>query len=531
MGIKNLFKKEYIIGLDIGSSSIKLAQFVEKDGRLQLIKAGLKEFNYSPPNKEFPEKDALLTLKDLLKGIDIKKSRFVVSINCPKCELKKVTTPYMPREELRDAISLEAKNYFHFPIDESILDFEILGDVMDGGARRYEVAVAVTPKEYVAKILALLKKVGIAPVSIVPFSYALQKLAANLPAQGTETVCFMDIGKAQTEFVILKARRLVFSRTIPISGDDFTQAMTNTLVSDIGKTQLSFPEAEKIKREVGLPGEGVTKMIDNKISTVQIMSMLRTPAEQMLSEIERCFDYYREEGGGRVERLIVYGGGAALSGLVKFLSDGLGIEVKLGDPIDAVKTESKSVPDRDKISYRMDLAIGAVLGEGKGINILPPEIKKESERMVKRTGYEIAAVVVIFTLISIYTGMKIEITNLQKRINVAQLEMSSLKPQIKEMEMQNAVSSILANEPYWDDVLKELSNLVPSNMQITELDMSNNIITMHGIVNSKEGESDISNFVLTQERGLFSNVKLISTKDVEGQDITAFELQCWTDTK
>jgi Tfp pilus assembly PilM family ATPase len=92
------------------------------------------------------------------------------------------------------------------------------------------------------------------------------------------------------------------------------------LVSDKGKIKLSLEEAERIKREVGIPPEGESKMIDDKILTTQLLSMIRSPLEQLVNEIDRCFDYYREEsGGGKIDSLMLFGGGALLKGLQQFL--------------------------------------------------------------------------------------------------------------------------------------------------------------------------------------------------------------------
>jgi len=59
--------------------------------------------------------------------------------------------------------------------------------------------------------------------------------------------------------------------------------------------------------------------------------------------------------------------------------------------------------------------------------------------------------------------------------------------------------------------------------------MENNVIRMHGIVSSQEPEGSLSNFMLTLERGLFRNVKLITTKETTGQTTNEFEITCWID--
>ncbi|UCD54787.1 MAG: pilus assembly protein PilM [Candidatus Omnitrophota bacterium] len=535
--IMELFKKDYIIGLDIGTSSVKMAQFTKKEDGLYLVKAEIKEIA-SPLSRglassECPGNDAeiLPVLKDLFRGIDVKKSKIIVIINCPKTSMKAAKIPYMPKTELRNAINLEAKNYFPLPADDSSLDYEILGDIVEKGVRKYEVAVAVSPKKTVNRYLSLLGKAGIKPHSFIPYDGALQKLAEHSYPKEDKTACFLVMSELYTELAIFKGKSLMFSRKIPVTGRDITKAMTGVLASDKGKIKLSMEEAEKIKREVGIPAEGdEAKIIDGKISTVQILSMLRMPLEQLVSEVERCFDYYREESdGGTVDSLALFGGGASLGGLIKFLSERLGIEISLGDALRGLNVEKDAVKERHKISHRLGLAIGASLTEGKGINLLPPEIKEEVKRIVKRGMIEVIITVVIIISLLLYIGMKIELSNLQKRSSVARFEISSLQPQLKRAEAHHLASMVLVDEPYWEDVFKELSNLIFPDIYLTNMKLERGIIIMKGVVASEDAESILSNFMLTLEKGIFRNVKLVRTRDLKDKSGTEFELKCELD--
>jgi len=525
---QSVIKKDFVIGLDIGTSSVKIAQFIKKEDGLYLVKADLREIKQSE-DSALREQEVVSALKDLFRGIDIKKSKVIVVINCPKTAIKIAKAPYMPKAELRDGISLEAKNYFPFPIDDSLLDYEILGDVVEKGIRKYEVAVSVSPKVTVEKYLLLLEKAGIKPSSFVPSNYALQKVAQNLSTE-EKTQCFVDMGKLHTELIICKGRCLLFSRKIPVAGDEFTKAMTGALVSDRGRTELTLDEAEKIKREVGIPSEAESKIIEDKISTTQILSMLRTPLEQLVNEIERCFDYYREEsGGGKIDSLVLFGGGASLSGLIKFLSEGLGIEVKLSDSLEGLKIEPNVLGERDKISYRLGLAIGAAQSEGKGINLLPPELKEETKRVIKRGTIEavFTAIIIIPVLLSI--GMNIKIDNFNKRIAAVKMEMASLSEQVKDSQAKRIAQSVLSEEPYWEDVFHELGSLIPDEIRVGNVKVENKVITIKGIVDSPDGQQVLANFIVALEKGLFNGVKLIESKNLTDRPGIEFEISCWID--
>lgn len=526
---QGVFKKEFIIGLDIGASSIKTAQFRKTEDGLRLVKADLKEIKQSE-DRLLLEQNIVSALKDSFKEIDIKKSEIIVMINCPKTAIKLIRAPYMPIAELRNGINLEAKNYFPFSVDDALLDYEILGDVVEKGIRKYDVAVSVSPKSTVEKYLLLLAKADIKPSSFIPLGCALQKVAQELSKQEAKVQCFLDIGKLHSELIISKGKYLLFSRKIPLAGEDFTKAMTAALVSDRGRIELTINEAEKIKQEIGIPLKAESKIIADKISTTQIMSMLQAPLEQLVNEIERCFDYYREESAGaKIDSILLFGGGASLGGLISFLSEGLGIEVKLGDALESFKIDSDAVKQKDIISHRIEMAIGAALTRGIGLNLLPPEMKEKTKKVIKRGVIEavFTAIIIISILLSI--GISIKIDNFNKRIAVAKMEIAGLGGQIKESKAKLLAQSILSSEPYWEDVFHELGSLIPDEIQIENIKVINKSIMIKGVVNSSDGQQILSNFIVSLEKGLFNGAKLIESKNLSGRAGIEFEISCWID--
>ncbi len=530
MKMMNILKKDYIVGLDIGSSSIKFAQFLKTPEGLKLVKADLKEIDYTDDEAR-REKEIKELLKKIIRKIDIKNSHFIVTVDCPRTAIKKVTAPYMPKSELRDAIRLAAKNYFPFPVDDSLIDFQILGDVVDKGIKKYQILVAASPKKTIDKYLSLLAGVGIKPDSFITIPYAMQRFVQALHSNENEARCFLDIGMRHTELVIFKGKDLIFSRKIPVAGDNITKEMTGVLVSDRGKTELSLEDAERIKREIGIPGEGKSEMVEDKISTIQILSMIRPPLEQLVSEIDRCLDYYREEtDGGKIESLALLGGGSSLKGLKDFLSDELGIEVKAENFLKGLKVRSGAIDaSLSADTHRLGIAIGAALSEAKGINLLPPEIKEKTKRTFKRATVQGIAAGIVIMLALVYTGLRIQLSVFQKRIAASKTEMLSLGPQMAEVEAKYLAEEILLNEPYWEDVFKELSNIISDNIYLTGVIVKDKAIRIRGVVASSEPEGLLSGFILDLEKGIFKDVRLISTKEIRGKVGNEFELECWVD--
>ena len=218
-----------------------------------------------------------------------------------------------------------------------------------------------------------------------------------------------------------------------------------------------------------------------------------------------------ETGGGKVDALTLYGAGSSLKGLPAFLSGELGIRVKLGD------------------SYQFAPAIGAAFTEGKGINLLPIELKEQAKRTFTRTTIESISAAAILILVFIYIGMNIQINNLKEKISVTKMELSSLEPQLNEAGIQILANTIIKNEPHWENIFKELSNAIPPDIYLTELAISEKTIKILGVVTSQEAEQSLSGFIFALGKGIFKNVKLVTTKEAKEKSGNEFELSCRVD--
>ena len=507
-----ILKKSSIIGLDIGSSSVKVACFVKNEKGLELVKTAQKKLNTGLDN-ESQEEEILKALKELLKGINTKASKIIVTINCPKTCIRIFNAPYMPKKELSDGIKLTAKSFFPFPIDNAVLDFEILDEVLEKNVKKYRLLVATSPKETVNRYLALLGKLGIKPDIFIPAPLALQSIIEKLQPKDDEIKAVLDLGARFSELAIFSGSKLIFSRKIPVTGMDFTKAMTGVLVSDMGKTALSLEEAERIKCELGVPLESDVRTIENKISTIQILSMLRPLIEQLASEIDRCFDYYREEtSGSRIDSLVLFGGGAKFKGLSEFLSREL----------------SMTVEEDDSATSAFSLAIGAGMSLERKLNLLPEEFKEKTKKTVKRAAIFAVSTAVVFTMLLTYIGMNIQFDIFKRRAAISKMEYQSLLPQVKTAEIYAMAKEVLRDEPYWEDIFKEIGNVIPRDMYLVGLSAKKGAIKMKGIVESEEGEEILSDFIFILEKGIFKNVKLVKTRDVLGNQ-TSFEIKCRVD--
>ena len=520
---KKLGKKHFIVGIDIGSSSIKIAQFKKVDSDLMLVYSNVVEFS-----QEAGPDTKLTTLNKALGGIDIKKSEFICVINCPGTFTLELTVPYMSHSELTEAVKWQARKFIPFIAEDTEVDFQIQGEVNEKGTKHLRILVSLSPKKTIAENLSLLNQAGIKPTSLIPAPLALKSLIDRLGAVKDETLAILEIGANITEIVIFKSNMPVFNRKIPVTGMDFTKSFNTKLASERGVLELSLKESEQIKRICGIPKVASQELIDGKISCIQAISLMRPVLERLSNQISQSFDYYHESWSpDKINRLIIYGGGAKLKGLDEFLASELNIKVELGDCVAGVDKLEGALKKED--SLQLDLAIGAALNRSKDINMLPLELKTQTQKSVWGAAFKATVTAVILILAFVYIGMQIQLSNFNKKLTAQDLLLKVLGPQLKEAREQLEINNVINELPFWEDIFRELSNVLPDNLYLTNMVIDSDNMVLKGVILSKEFrmEEVLSQFMLGLENGIFKEVSLVSTqKKQEPFESLEFEIKC-----
>ncbi|MBN3039105.1 MAG: type IV pilus assembly protein PilM [Candidatus Omnitrophica bacterium] len=518
-------RKKSVIGLDIGTAAIKLAKFVHAEGKLQLSQLVLKEINLE---KDTPVAQ-LEALKELFKSINAQESDINVVVNCAQSCTRVITIPYMPKAEIIPALKWEMKDFISFPVDESVLDFKVLEEVSESGAKKLKILVACSPQATINNYISLLGQLGLKPHLFTQAGFVLDDVIAGLGSEGQKTTAILDIGHSLSELFIFQKGKAAFSRKLPVAAREFTKAMTQVLASELGKIQLNFAQAEKIKRKYGIPESATSQVLEGKLTSMQLLSLLRPNVEKLIEEIERSFDFYREsEQGIKVERLILLGGGSDLKGLAKQLNENLGIPVELGNPfIDVSSLAPYLLENNATQAHRFAQAIGVAQSAKDSINLLPVEIKEETKILIERSSIKALMAAVFVILILSYVGMRIKLGTDLKRLAAAELELGALKPRIGQVNKQAFLVDALNKRIYWSDVLKEIGNCVPEQIRLTKMKAAQNSVQLAGEIKpSKTSEEKLlTECMKTLEKGIFEEVKLVTTKNATAQGLYQFELK------
>ncbi len=310
-------KKNHLVGLDIGSRSIKAGEIVEGKRGPTLKKFGMIDI---PPgtiedgviNDPEAVSDAI---RQLYKTYNIKEQNVAVSIGGYSVIVKKINVQNMPEEQLQETIQFEAEQYIPFDISDVNLDFQILGE-SEHNPNQMSVFLVAAKKEMVNDYINLVNLAGLNPCIIDVEAFALQNIfELNYDAQ-EENIALIDIGASKTSLNILRGMTSVFMRDVALGCLQINQK----IVSLVG---CSLEEAEQLKQ-----GEQ-----QDKISSEDLKNIISTVVTDWCTEIRRALDFfYSTYPEDQITRIILSGGGANIAEFRQLLGAETSAHVEIINP-------------------------------------------------------------------------------------------------------------------------------------------------------------------------------------------------------
>jgi len=346
LGIFSFGKGLVSIGLDIGTNTFRVAQLKSVSGSPTLVNYGsIKIPVGAVVEGEVLDVEAVSrSLADLWKKIGLRNKGVIIGVANQKVVVRLVELPYMEKDELKGAIQYQAQDYIPIPVEEAILDFQVVGEfVGENEARMMEVLLVAAQKDMIQNNVIAVENAGLKAEVIDVSSFAvirsLLEAPSVVPAEGEEeAIALINIGAGITNIVVVEKGIPRFTRVTSLAGNTFTRALEESL-------SISFDEAEELKVTAGLSSLQEKDKKRGKKSTKQAerikaaQETLGSEVGKFVAEIRRSFDYYlsqRSQVKG-IRRVILSGGGARMSNLTSHLESGLQTTVELGHPLQKVQ--------------------------------------------------------------------------------------------------------------------------------------------------------------------------------------------------
>jgi type IV pilus assembly protein PilM len=332
-----------MIGIDIGSKSIKIIE-LNKSGQTWTLKSsGAVGYSGQTPDKIIDENE-FKKIADLIKGI-IKKveiKTFEVNISLPEAVVftRLIKFPLLSEEEVSAAVKWEAEQYIPIPASEAVIQYTILEK--NDTTSQTSVLLVATPKVVVEKFVKVLQLAGLTPVVAETELTALTRSLA--PQKGISLL--LDIGFSSTDMAIVKDASILFTRSISVAGEAFTRAVSQSLA-------IEPIQAEEYKKTYGLS--------DNQLEG-KVKRALEPIFRVIIEEIKKAIQFYRsEEKGDAPTSIILTGGASTMPGIVSYLTQNLGIETVVGDPFGKITLDEETKKNLANYASLYSAAVGLAM--------------------------------------------------------------------------------------------------------------------------------------------------------------------------
>ncbi len=310
-------KKNHLIGVDIGSRTIKLGEVLEKKEGWLLKSFGMSDLPQGAiVEGRIKEPETVAnTIKELVQRLKIKEQNVAISISGYSVIIKKIVVAKTSDEELSENIQYEAEQYIPFDVEDVNIDFQILGD-HESNPNQMSVMLVAAKADVINEYLDLLEMADLTPNIIDVDVFALEKVFENSYLPEEKSVALVDIGANKLNVNIVKNNTSAFTRDVAIGGEEITLEIVN-------RFKCSFEEAEEIKL-----GKAA-----GKISQKDLQNIMRSFVSNWCSEIRRVIDfYYSTYPDETIKQILLSGGATQTPGFLENMAAETSSEVGFLDP-------------------------------------------------------------------------------------------------------------------------------------------------------------------------------------------------------
>lgn len=346
-------KKNYFLGIDFGTSAIKIVELAFKKQKAHLVNYGWADIGFIPEAKSNELKllsydDKLrIYLRNLLLKMKPKINAAYVSMPGYIGLITLLELPNMKPEELERAIQFEARKYIPTTLNEVALGWEIVAKkdnssvlVQKGMPAKIQVLMVAAPKKEVTRYEDVVEgaKISIKALELETFS-----LVRSLVGDDPGTYLVIDIGAKSTNVILVGKGIIKANRNIDIGGNEITATIAESL-------NISRTRAESFKKEE-------KDLLNSKESAI-IMPTL----EFIANEAQRIIGSFKENSREtRIDGVILSGGSAKLIGIAEYFTKMLNLSTQVGQPWKKIVVDPKIAPVIDKISTSYSVAVGLAL--------------------------------------------------------------------------------------------------------------------------------------------------------------------------
>jgi type IV pilus assembly protein PilM len=320
-------KKRDLVGIDIGTSSVKLVNLTRSSrdnylldfcDQVELPRDSIVDGSIL---SKIPVSEAI---EEIFKRHPVKVNKIATSVSGSSVIVKRISLPVLSEKELANSIRWEAEQYIPFDLSDVNLDYEVIGKSPDGNG--LDIILVAAKKDKIADYANVISLAGRKPVLVDVDAFAIHNaFRFNYPSESNETTVLLNIGCSQMNVSIVKGTDFLYTRDIGLGGDSFTEALQKKLDS-------SYEEADILKRDPESWGE----------NQPLIEASLEEVSSKLSMEIEKTIDFFRTTTESHeIGCIYLCGAACQTSGLQDHLAKDLSLPANILDPFRKIKLGDK----------------------------------------------------------------------------------------------------------------------------------------------------------------------------------------------
>lgn len=358
--------KNNYLGIDIGSSSIKVVELANVNGRARLVTYGFTEKrmdSWSGKSDLANPENLYPILSEVCKKANITSNKVIGALPNFSVFTSILNLPAMTKKELESAITWEAKKIIPIPLENIILDWKIVDEKEDGSSamgqndgqqirslkkifsrpqKNLKILLTGASKTLVKKYIEIFNKAGLNLLSLETESFALVR---SLIGNDKSIIMIVDLGASTSGVTVVERGVPILNRSIEVGGMMITRAISTSL-------NVNLDRAEQFKQDMAL---------DDSLANNSLPQTVERAFASILNEIKYTINLYQEQNSKKIEKIILTGGSSLLGNLSGYLSRVLNINVYVGDPWARVIFPTELKPILDRLGPRFSVAIGLAM--------------------------------------------------------------------------------------------------------------------------------------------------------------------------
>lgn len=337
-----------LVGLDIGSSSVKAVELRQKNDGYELVSLALDRLSQDAivDGAIMDSFSVSAAIEKIFTENKMQSARVATSVSGNAVIVKRITVNAATQEELEAAVQREATQSIRFDLGEVNINYYVLGPAAAGSG--LDVLLLAVKREKMQSHANVLSQANKTPVVLDIDAFALQnafELSYEPPPD--QTIALLNIGASIMNINITRGGMPLFTRDVSVGGNQYTDILQKEL-------NLSFEDAEKLKMGQGLP----------QVPADAEAPHLRSISELLLLEIQKTFDYFRHTtSSDPIQAIYLAGGTARVKGLPDLLKAEFNVPVEIIDPFRKIHINPGKFDPAfvSEAAPRMTVAVGLAL--------------------------------------------------------------------------------------------------------------------------------------------------------------------------